>query len=151
MTIFSGKGYLVAKININFFITNEILSIFYLTIFSKKKNFQNNCEKSFLEGMTIFQGTGCWTTKMNITFSAGNGVPNLALKFFLKKPHTDRMKAKKPFLEVHFHSYQWFYWTDYFQKKNRIHPCVDSHRLCEFHENRLKTATCIVTVIIVIS
>ncbi len=36
-------------------------------------------------------------------------------------------------------------------QKNKIHPCVDSHQPCKFHENRFKTATCIVTIIIIIS
>ncbi len=35
--------------------------------------------------------------------------------------------------------------------KNMVHPCVDSYQPCNFHENRFKTVTCIVTVIIIIS
>ncbi len=36
-------------------------------------------------------------------------------------------------------------------KKNRVHPCVDPHQPYEFRENSLKTVTCIVTVIIIVS
>ncbi len=99
--------------------------------------------------MTIFQGMRCRTTKMNITFSMRNGVSNMALKFFSQKPpHIGWMKAKKPVLGAHFPSYQWFYWNNCFQK-NRVHPFVDWHKPCEFHENRVKTTTCIMTLIII--
>ncbi len=30
-------------------------------------------------------------------------------------------------------------------KNNRVHPWVDPHQPCEFHENRIRTATCILT------
>ncbi len=64
----------VIKININFFVRNEVLNIFYVTIFSKKNNiFQNNSKKQFWRGMTIFQGMERQTTKMKINFSVGNG------------------------------------------------------------------------------
>ncbi len=101
--------------------------------------------------MTIFQRIGCRMTKMNITFSMKNGIPNTALKLFSSKtPHTGWIKAKKPVLGAHFPQYQCFYWTDGFQK-NRFHSSVSSHQPCEFHENRFKTTTCILTVIIIIS
>ncbi len=77
MIILRGRGCLVVKINTNFFVRNEVLNIFHITIFSKitaKNNFG---------GKTIFQRMGCRTTKMNTTFSVGNGLLNTSLKFFL--------------------------------------------------------------------
>ncbi len=59
------------------------------------------------------------------------------------------MKAEKSILEAHFPPCQWFCWADCF-KKHKIHPYVDPCQLCEFHENSFKTATYIVTVIIII-
>ncbi len=97
-------------------------------------------------GMTIFLGMTCVSTKMNINFSKGNEVPNRALKFFPQNPIPAEWKPKNQF---------WGYIFPYisdsldrlFPKKSRVHPCVNSHQTCEFHENRFKTATCIVTVI----
>ncbi len=141
---FEGKECLATKININFFVRNEFLNIFRITIFSKRKK-NSKMGKIILGSMTIFQVIGCPMTKMNITFSMGNGVPSMALKFFPQRtPHTGWMIAKKPDLELHFPPCQWFYRTDCFQK-NRVHLCVDSHPPCEFHENRLKTSTRTVT------
>ncbi len=57
------------KINITFFVRNEVLNIFYMTIFLR----------------TIFEETGRWTPKMNVTFSMGNGVPNIVSEFFPRK------------------------------------------------------------------
>ncbi len=36
-------------------------------------------------------------------------------------------------------------------EKKKVYTCVHLHQLCEFHKNRFETATCIVTVIIIIS
>ncbi len=138
---FEGKVCPITKININFFVRNEVLNIFYKTIFSKKKNniFQNNSEKKFLDAMTIFQRMGCLMTKTNITFFMENGAPDTVLKFFpRKKNHIGWMKAKKKKqFGVHFPPHQWFYWTECLKKNNnnRVHPCVDLHQPCEFHEN----------------
>ncbi len=86
MTVLRGGGRLTTKVNITFFVGNEVLNIFHLTIFSQKSNiFQNNGEKLFLGGMTIFAGTDRGTTKMNITFVLGIGVPNTVFKFFSQK------------------------------------------------------------------
>ncbi len=84
MTILKGRGCLAAKININFFVRNEVLNHFHTTVFStkKKKCFQTNLEKVILGGMTIFQGMKCQITKMNVIDPMGNGVLNMALKFF---------------------------------------------------------------------
>ncbi len=50
-----------------FFVGIDVLNIFHLTTFSKKKKkFQNNTEKLFLGGMTIFEETGRRMTKMNL-------------------------------------------------------------------------------------
>ncbi len=47
MAILKGRGRLVTKINVTYFVGNVVLNIFHLTIFSKKKKhiFQNNAEK----------------------------------------------------------------------------------------------------------
>ncbi len=48
MTILKGRGRVATKININFFVRNEVLNIFYITIFPKKTNiFQNNRKNNF--------------------------------------------------------------------------------------------------------
>ncbi len=95
--------------------------------------------------MTIFEVTGCRATKMNIFFGRGEmGVRNTVFKFFpKKKPIPSDLNPKS-----------WF-WGHIFppiggcigpiiSKNNRVHPLVDSHQPCELHENRFKTATCIV-------
>ncbi len=38
MTVLKGRRPLVTKIDTTFFVENEVLNMFYLTIFSKKKN-----------------------------------------------------------------------------------------------------------------
>ncbi len=113
MFFLRGRTCLVTKININFFVRNEVLNIFHITIFSKNKTKQNSeiTEKNNffgVGGMTIFQRMGCWTTKMSITFSMGNGIPNTALKFFPQKPHTGWIKTKEPVWGANFLPYRWF-------------------------------------------
>ncbi len=56
------------------------------------------------------------------------------------------MKAKKPFLGLIFPHIS----GSITLIVNGVHPCVDSHQPREFHENWFNTATCIVTVIIII-
>ncbi len=53
MTVLRGKVCLAIKINITFFVGNEVLNIFYSTIFLKKIVFSSDPKKIF-EGMTIF-------------------------------------------------------------------------------------------------
>ncbi len=101
--------------------------------------------------MTIFQGVGRRTTKMNITFSMGNVASNTALKFFsLKIPYWLNESQKTSF-GVTFSRISVVLLDRLFPKKNRVYLCVDSHQQRELHENWFKTATCIVTVIIIIS
>ncbi len=80
VTILRGRGCLVTKININFFVRNKVLNIFQITIFKKKEQY---FPKNFWR-ITIFQRMGSRMTKMNTIFSMGNWAPNMALKFF---PH----------------------------------------------------------------
>ncbi len=56
VTVLRGGGSLARKINITFFVGIDVLNIFHITTFSKKKRniFQNNNKKLFLGGMTIF-------------------------------------------------------------------------------------------------
>ncbi len=57
-SLLKGRECLPKKMNITFSMGNEVLNIFYLTTFSKKKkkNFfgENGGEKQFLEYITIF-------------------------------------------------------------------------------------------------
>ncbi len=149
---FKGKGGVWRpKININFFVRNEVLNIFRVTIFSKRTIFTKITVKKNYEGRDDhFSGKGCPTTKINIIFSMGNGVPNTTLKFFPQKPPYWVNESHKNRCGAHFPPYQWFYGTNYF-RKNCVHQCVDSRQPYEFHENRFKTASCIMTVIIIIN
>ncbi len=70
--------------------------------------------------------------------------------FFLKKNPYRLNESQKTSFGGTFSPYQWFYWTYCFQE-NKVDPCVDSHQPCEFHKNRFKTATSILTVIIIIN
>ncbi len=75
-----------------------------------------------------------------------NGVPNTALKFFPQKiPYWLNKSQKSVFVHMSGSIKPMVY------KKNTVHPGVDSHQPCKFHENWFKTTTCIVTVIIIIS
>ncbi len=53
------------------------------------------------------------------------------------------MKAKKLVLAAHFPHVSGFI-GPILSKNNKVHPWVDSHRLCKFQENGFKTATCVV-------
>ncbi len=78
MTVLKGRGRLPTKVNITFFVGNETLKIFYLTIFLKNTVFSKiTAKNNVLEGMSIFEGKRCRTTKINITFSMENGAPNI--------------------------------------------------------------------------
>ncbi len=57
---FEGRRRQAAKINTTLFVGVEVLNIFYLTVFSKKKNniFQNKSKKLFSGGMISFYGKG---------------------------------------------------------------------------------------------
>ncbi len=79
-----------------------------------------------------------------------NGVPIRVSKFCLKKAHTRWIKPKNQFLGHIFPHISGSIGSIVF-KNNRVHTCVGPHQPCEFHENQLKTATCIVPVIIIIS
>ncbi len=153
MTILRGRGCLATKININFFERNEVLNIFDTTIFFKKETIPSEIivKNNFGGNMTIFQEVVCPATKMNITFSMGNGVPNTELKHFPRKTVYWLNESQKTSFGGHIFSHVSGSTGLIVSKTNRVHPCVDSHQPCEFHENRFKTATCIVTVIIIIS
>ncbi len=83
-------------------------------------------------------------TKMNITFSLGDWVSNQALKFFSQKPPYWLNERKNQFWGHIFLHISRSIGTIVFKKKNGVHSR-------EFHDNRFKIATCIVTVIIIIS
>ncbi len=97
-----------------------------------------------------FQWMGHLTTKMNTTVSVENVVPNAVLKFFLQKSPYWLNESQKTGLG-HIFSHGGGSIGLIVFKNNRFHPCVDPHQPGEFHENWFKTATCIITVIIIIS
>ncbi len=117
LTVLRERGRLVMKVNITFSVGNEVLNIFYLTIFLKKAILSKITAKHNFWGMTIFEGKGRRTTNMNITFSMGNGVPNIVLNFFLQKSSYRPNESQKTGFGAHFRPYQWFCWTDYLQKQ----------------------------------
>ncbi len=87
--------------------------------FKKKKHiFQNNCEKLFLGKRDHFVGKiGVEGQKWVESFLWGMVYQTLFISFFLKKFHTDWIKAKKLVLGAHFPPHRWFYWTDCFLKQ----------------------------------
>ncbi len=95
--------------------------------------------------VTIFDGTRCWMTKTNITFFLVNGVPNTILNFFSQKNPIPSDLNPKNWFWRHIFPYICGSIGPIISKNNRVHPWVDLHQPCEFHENRFKTATCIVT------
>ncbi len=66
------------------------------------------------------------------------------LSFFLKKPIPFDLNPKYRFWG-HIFSHICGSIGPIVSKNNRIYPWADPHQPCEFHENRIKTATCIVT------
>ncbi len=50
MTVLRGVGRLATKINITFFVSIDVLNIFYLTTFSKKTIFFKNNVKNYFYG-----------------------------------------------------------------------------------------------------
>ncbi len=52
-SLLKGRKCLATKMNVTFFMGNEVLNIFHLTIFSKKATFLKK-RKTFFEGVTIF-------------------------------------------------------------------------------------------------
>ncbi len=66
----------------------------------------------------------------------------LFLSFFFKKFYTGWMKAGKWVLGTNFPYVSGFIGL-IFSKTNRVHPWMDSHQPCKFHENQFKTVTCI--------
>ncbi len=66
--------------------------------------------------MTTFEGTERRPTKMNTTFSLETVYRIQFQSFFLKKPHTVRLKPEKLVLGAHFPPYLWFYEANCIQK-----------------------------------
>ncbi len=141
-----GGGGLATKINVTFFVGIDVLNIFHLTTFSKKTIFSKIKAKNNLEGgTTIFEGMGCQTNKMNITFLVGKwGTKYSFYFFFSKNPIQADLNPKNWFWGHIFPNICGFIWPIVY-KNNKVHPWVDHHQPCEFHENQVKTATCIVT------
>ncbi len=134
MTILRERGHLATKVSITFFVGIDVLIIFHLTTVSKDTIFSKITTKIFLGGATIFEGTGRRTTKINITIFLGNGVSSTIWSFFLKNSIPSDLNPKNWF---------WGYILPHIcgsigpivSENYRIHPWVDPHQQCEFHEN----------------
>ncbi len=119
---------------------------------NKKTIFSKITAKIIFGRHDHFLKNGVSDDKNEYRFFYGKWIPNTALNFFLHKTPYWLNESQKTNFGGTFSPYQrfqWFYWTNCFQKTNWIHPCVDSHQPCEFHKNRFKTTTCVVIVIII--
>ncbi len=68
-SLLMGRGRLATKMNITFFMRNEVLNIFSSNkFFEKKQNFWRKGGKNFWGAWPLFKGKGHLTLKMNITF-----------------------------------------------------------------------------------
>ncbi len=90
MTILRGREHSATKISITFFVGNEVLNIFHLTIlfffFLEKTIFFKITAISNSRGHDHFYKKGALNERnTNITFSVGNGVLNTVFKYFLQK------------------------------------------------------------------
>ncbi len=142
LTILRGRRRLVMKINITFSVRNEVLNIFYLTIFLKRTIFSKITLNNNFWGHDNFSGKGASDDKNEyITFSMGNGVPNIVLKFFLQKSSYQLNEGQKAGFAGKIFPYQWFY-GPIISKNNWAHSRVDLHVPCEFNENQFETASC---------
>ncbi len=92
--------------------------------------------------MTIFDVKGCQMTKISRTFFKGKRVPNTVFKFFPRKIPYWLNESQKTGFGGALPLYWWFYWL-IVSKNNRVHPWMDTHQTCDFHENQFITATCI--------
>ncbi len=148
---FARKGCLVTKIDINFFVWNEVLNISHITIFKKiffskiteKKNFggpdhfsENEVSKDKNE-YNLFYGK--WSTEFGFQIFS-SGYPILA-----------EWKQKNQFWGQIFPRISGTVGPIVSKKIGFSHVWTRSYQSCEFNENWFKTATCIVTVIIIIS
>ncbi len=79
MTILRGNWRLATKINRTFFVENEVLNIFNLTIFSKINVFQNNLKNNF------WRRKEALNDKNEYEIFGGNGVSNTVFKCFPQK------------------------------------------------------------------
>ncbi len=92
--------------------------------------------------MPIFEVRRYRTTKINITFffggeGEGNEVLSTVFSFFLKKSNTVWYKPEKLVLGAHFPHICGSI-GPIVSKNNRVHPWVNPHQLCEFHENQFR-------------
>ncbi len=103
--------------------------------------------------MTIFQaGNRVSDDKNECNLFHGKWGTEYSFEIFsLKTPYTGWMKIKKPVLGHIFLVSVVLLDRLYQKKKKNVHLCVESQHLCEFHKNWFKTATCIVTIIIIIN
>ncbi len=94
--LFERKRSWATKININFFVKNEVSNIFHITIFSKKITiFSKITAKNNFCRAWHFSRNWLSDNKNDITFSIGNGVPNTALQFFYQKPLYPLIESQK--------------------------------------------------------
>ncbi len=91
--------------------------------------------------MTVFERMGRRITKINITFSAENGVRNAVFKFFPLKNSYRLNGSQKTGFWGHIFPHISVSIGPTVSRNNRGHLWIDTHQLCEFHENRFKNAT----------
>ncbi len=122
----------------------RIWIFFILLIFRKKTTiFSKITARNNSLGHGHFCGKGMSDDRneYNITFFVGNGVPNTVFKSFPQKPPYLLYESRKtgfglisPYISNSIGPIVF--------KNNRVHPWVDPHQPCKFHENRFRTATC---------
>ncbi len=151
MTILRGRERLTTKINRNFFVRNKGLRIFHLTIFSKKQYFPKLPRKIIFRVRDHFSGNGTSDDKNEYTLFRGKWGTEYGSEIFSSKPPYQLNENQTTSFGGTFSVILVVLLERLFQKKNRVNLCVDPHQPFEFHKNWFKTATCIVTVIIIIS
>ncbi len=152
MTVLRGVGHLATKVNITFFVGVDVLNIFHLTTFSKKTIFSKISAKNYFWGAWPFlrERRADDKNECNLFFffffwkiGYPPNTQTKFLSFFSKTPISSDLNPKNLF------------WGHIFphicgsigpivSKNNRVHPWVNPHQRCEFHENQFNTVTCIV-------
>ncbi len=98
MNVLRGRGRLGTKINITFFVGNEVLNIFHSTIFAKKTIFSKITAKIIFEGHDLFWGNGASDDKNEYKLSRGKWGNGYCFEvFFSKNPILTEWKSKNWF------------------------------------------------------
>ncbi len=149
MTILRGRGFQATKININFFVRNELLNIFHITIFSKKTIFSKIIMKSNFWRSYYFSGNGMSDNKSEYNLFCRKWSTEYGFEIFSPKTSYRLNESQKISCRGTFSPVSVVLLDRLFLKKNKVTQCVNSHQPWAFHENRFKTASCIATEIII--